>query len=102
MTDAGIYKVLSPLGLSTVGRSPMAPPLPDLRGKTIGAMKRLFRADDTFPMIEALFKERYAGIKFIPNTEMPDMKVATPADELAFAKMLHAKGCDVLLVGNAA
>jgi hypothetical protein len=102
MTQTGSYKVLSPMGASTVGKSPIASPIPDLSGKTICAMRRIFRADETFPMIEKLLKERFKDIKFIPNWEMPEFRVATPADELAFARLLHEKECDVLLVGNAA
>jgi hypothetical protein len=107
MSDVdGSYRVLSPVGTSKIGRSPLtAPltaPLADLSGKTVCAMRRTFRADETFPMIEALLKERYDNLTFIPNWEMPDLRVATAADELLLAKLLHDKGCDVLLTGNAA
>jgi hypothetical protein len=75
-----LYEVLSPVNKSTTEMASLAPPIPDLSGKTIGAMRHTFRADETFPMIEALFREKYHNIKFIPNTEMPDSKSASPQE----------------------
>jgi hypothetical protein len=96
------YKVLSPVNKSTTERASLAPPLPDLSGKTICAMRHTFRADETFQMLEALFRETYKGIKFIPNTEMPDSTSATPEEAAQLTKVLKEKGCDVLLTGNGA
>ena len=96
------YKVLSPIHQSTTKMASLAPPIPDLSGKTICAMRHTFRADETFPMLEALFREKYDDIKFIPNTEMPDSTSASPAEAAELTKVLKEKGCDVLLTGNGA
>ena len=96
------YRVLSPIHKSTARMASLAPPIPDLTGKTICAMRHTFRADETFPMIEALFRERYDDIKFIPNTEMPDSTSASPEEAARLTKALKEKGCDVLLTGNGA
>jgi len=97
-----LYKVLSPIPKSTAKIVPLSPPIPDLSGKTICAMRHIFRADETFPMLEALFREKYGDIRFIPNTEMPDLTSATPEEEAELTKVLKEKGCEVLLAGNGA
>jgi hypothetical protein len=96
------YKVLSPIHQSTIQTTVLAPPIPDLSGKTICAMRHTFRADETFPMLENLFREKYNHIKFIPNTEMPDSTSASPEEAARLTKVLREKGCDVLLTGNGA
>jgi len=53
-------------------------------------------------MIEALFRERYKAIKFIPNTEMPDLRPTNVAEEAELTRVLKEKECDVLLAGNGA
>ena len=99
---AGSYKVFSPITESTNQKTRLAPPIPDLSGKTICAIRHTFRADETFPMIEALFRERYKAIKFIPNTEMPDLRPTNVAEEAELTRVLKEKECDVLLAGNGA
>jgi len=97
-----LYKVLSPVTQSTVKRVSHASSIPDLSGKTICAMRHTFRADETFPMLEALFREKYNNIKFIPNTEMPDSTSASEKEAAQLTRVLKEKGCDVLLTGNGA
>ena len=99
---AGSYKVFSPITESPNQRTQLAPPIPDLSGKTICAIRRTFRADETFPMIEVLFREKYNDIKFIPNTEMPDLGPTNAAQAAELTRVLREKGCDVLLAGNGA
>ncbi len=99
---ASLYRVYSPVTASASLKTRLAPPIPDLSGKTIGAIRHTFRADETFPMIEALLKERFSGIKFIPNTEMPDLRPTNAAEEAELTRVLKDKGCDVLLAGNGA
>ena len=96
------YKVLSPVNKSTTETASLAPPITDLSGKTICAMRHTFRADETFAMLEALFREKYNDIKFIPNTEMPDSTSASPEEAAQLARVLKEKGCDALLTGNGA
>lgn len=100
--NAQTYKVLAPVGVSPRKRvHSLAPAVRDFNGKTICAMRHLFRADESFPMLEKLFKERFENITWISNHDMPDERVATAADEQALADVLRAKGCDILLAGNA-
>ena len=96
------YKVLTPVNKATTETASLAPPIPDLSGKTICAMRHTFRADETFAMLEALFREKYNNITFIPNTEMPDSTSASPEEAAQLARVLKEKGCDVLLTGNGA
>ena len=96
------YNVLSPITKAADKKVSLAAPLPDLSGKKICAIRHTFRADETFPMLEALFREEYSNIKFIPNTEMPDAKPTTPAEAAELTKVLREKGCDVVLAGNGA
>ncbi len=96
------YKVLSPIPKSTTEMASLAPPIPDLSGKTICAMRHTFRADETFQMLAELFREKYDNITFIPNTEMPDSTSASPEEAAQLTRVLKEKGCDVLLTGNGA
>jgi len=96
------YQVFSPLTDSHVQEVPLAPPISDLTGKKICAIRHTFRADETFKMIETLFQERYNNIKFISNTEMPDLAPANAAEEAELTRVLKEKDCDVLLAGNGA
>ena len=96
------YKVLSPVTKVADKKVSFAAPVPDLSGKTICAMRHTFRADETFPMLEALLREKYGDIRFIPNTEMPDSTSASPEEAARLTKVLREKGCDVLLTGNGA
>jgi hypothetical protein len=100
--SSGPYRVLSPAGTSNSKRVALAPPIPDLSGKTICAMRHTFRADETFQMIEALFRQKYADITFISNHEMPDMNPTSPEQEARLIKVLRDKRCDVVLAGNGA
>ncbi|MCL2669831.1 MAG: hypothetical protein FWE89_04015 [Syntrophaceae bacterium] len=96
------YKVLSPISKYTPKRASLAAPIPDLSGKTICAIRHTFRADETFQMLEELFREKYGNIRFIPNTKMPDSVSASPAEAAELTKILKEKGCDVVLAGNGA
>ena len=97
-----VYKVIPAVTKVASKRMPLAAPIPDLSGKTICAIRHTFRADETFRMLEELFREKYSNIKFIPNTEMPDSTSASPKEAAALTKVLREKGCDVLLAGNGA
>jgi len=97
-----IYRVLSPVPKKTSGQLSLATPIPDLSGKTICALRHTFRADESFPMIEALLKEKYSGIRFISNMEMPDARPTNPLEEAELIEVLKEKGCDAVLAGNGA
>jgi len=96
------YKVLSPVTKVADKKVSLAAPIPDLSGKTICAMRHTFRADETFQMLEELFREKYDNIRFIPNTEMPDSTSASSEESERLTRVIKEKGCDVLLTGNGA
>ena len=96
------YKVLLPVHQSSTKMASLAPPIPNLSGKTICAMRHTFRADETFQMLEELFQEKYDNIRFIPNTQMPDSTSASPEEAEQLTEVLKEKRCDVLLTGNGA
>lgn len=96
------YRVLSPVPKDNERSVTLAPHIPDLSGKTICALRHTFRADETFPMIEALLKETYSDITFISNFDMPDARPATAAEEQELIDVLRAKGADAVLAGNGA
>lgn len=98
----GTYQALSPVNQSVTGTAKLAEPIADLRGKTIAAMRHTFRADEVFPMLEKLFREKFGDIHFISNFDMPDSKAATPKEQAELTRVLKDKGCDVLLTGMGA
>lgn len=102
MSETTIYRALSPVPVKTEVKLPLASCLPDLSGKTFAAFRHTFRADETFPMIETLLKEKYENITFISNLDNPDVRPATPEEEAEFAALLKKKKVDVVLAGNGA
>ena len=77
-----------------------APRLTDLNGKTICELSDLSWEDHrTFPLIRELLQKRFPDVKIIPYTEFPGV-YGVEADVLS--KMLREKGCDGVIVGNAA
>ena len=100
--------VVSPEGLEAVKQSGAAPRLTTLEGKTIGELwNGVFKGDVTFPMIRALLKEKYPGIRIVPFTEFPHAWVSdnpTRQRELAreIAALAKEKGCHAVISGNGA
>jgi hypothetical protein len=100
------FKVVSPLGDSTVTMITMAPRLKTLSGKTIGMMWNAgFKANITLAVIADLLKQKYPDIKIIPYTEMPESHLAeapgTPQTEsMALQALFKEKGLDAIISGN--
>lgn len=101
-----LYSVVSPLGDSTVVKSAMAPRLNTLEGKTVGMVwNHSFKADITFPAIEASLKQQYPGIKIIPYTEF-DAAIRAAGDKISSPQaktiqtMLKKKYLDAVISGN--
>ena len=101
-------EVLCPVGGVTGRQDSIAPRLDNLDGKTIGeAWNGVFKGDYTFPILRALLKEKYPGVKIVPYTEFPYFHGADdPAKQRELAKQIAAiakeKGCDALISGNGA
>lgn len=97
-----IYKALTPVPQANGKKINLSAPIPDLSGKTICAVRHTFRADESFRMIEALFKEKYRDIHFISNFDMPDSKASNAEEENELILALKEKGAEIVLAGNGA
>ena len=72
----------------------------ELNGKTIGMLSNHMWED--FRVLPAIAKElqlRFPTVKIIPYTELPGVYGTDPD---AVAKLVAEKGCDAVIVGNAA
>lgn len=75
--------------------------LPDLNGKTIGEISnRAWEADDVFPMVRRLLKERFPDIKFVTYDQLPN-ESANLVDNEEIPGILHAMGIDAVIGGVA-
>ena len=106
-TNEAKYEVVSPLGESVIKVSKLAPRVRTLEGKTVCEISNYdFEADETFPMIREMLRERYPNIKVIPYNEMPRMIVPELASENMAETLktlrvaLSEKGCDAVIAGN--
>ena len=101
-----VYKVVSPLGESTVKTTAMAPRLDTLAGKTVCLVwNRSFKADVTLPAIAEALKKQYPGIKIVPYAAMPVAPLPEPPgaprkESEALQAAFKAKGCDAVIAGN--
>ena len=74
--------------------------LADLSGKTICELSDLQWEDyRTFPLIRELLRRRFPDVKVVPYTEFPGI-YGVEADVLS--EVVKEKGCDAIIVGNAA
>jgi len=100
------YKVVSPIGESTVKITTMAPRLDTLDGKTVCMVwNNAFKADVTLPAIGEALKKQYPGVKIVPYTDMPDAflpeRPGTPRKESeALQAVFKEKGCNAVISGN--
>lgn len=100
------YKVVSPIGDSTVKMTPMAPRVGTLAGKTICMVwNSAFKADVTLPAIGEALKKQYPGVKIVPYTDMPVAFLPEPpgtprkeSDELQ--SIFKEAGCNAVISGN--
>lgn len=106
-TKEPVFEVVSPLGQSTTKTIGLAPRAHTLDGKTVCEVSNYdFEADETFPMIREMLRERYPNIKVIPYNEMPRMIVpelagANMAETIATLRAaLLEKSCDAVIAGN--
>jgi len=100
------YKVVSPIGESTVKITTMAPRLDTLDGKTVCMVwNNAFKADVTLPAIGEALRKQYPGVKIVPYTDMPDAFLpehpGTPRKESeALQAVFKEKGCNAVISGN--
>jgi hypothetical protein len=94
----GGYEVVYALGKSAVKPLLNSPAIADLNGKTLCASGHTFEGDEALPALVNLLKERYPGIQYVSNKEIPD-DVNTRAQMKEFQELLRQKGCDAVISG---
>ena len=101
-----VYKVVSPIGESTVKMTTMAPRLDTLAGKTVCMVwNHAFKSDVTLPAIGEALKKQYPGVKIVQYGEMPEASLPEPPgapmkESKALQAALKEKGCNALVSGN--
>jgi hypothetical protein len=91
-------EVYNPTGATEVSAL-HAPRLVDLKGKTICELwDGLWNGNATFPVTRELLQKQFPGVKIIPYTQFP--VGAVPIDSDTTAKLIKAKGCEAVIVGN--
>ena len=90
--------VYNPCGFVEIINS-HAPRLDRLNGKTIGELSNGgYEADRTFTLIRRLLQERFPDVTVIPYTEFPVGMAEIDAENIE--KLVIARGCDGVIVGN--
>jgi hypothetical protein len=93
-------KVYDPTGAIQVTQL-FTPRLSDLHGKTICEISDDAWEDHrTFPVIRTLLQNQFPTAKIIPYTEFPKGKDKIDVDKIG--NMAKQKGCQAVIVGNAA
>jgi hypothetical protein len=108
MQHETVYRVVSPSGEPAVEKKGLSPRLDTLNGKTIGLLwNRVFRGDETLPMIGELLQERYPTLKIVPweafpVTSVPSLHAARQSETLqSLTDSLHTLEVDAVVTGNA-
>ena len=100
-------KVVSPVG-KAIDESVtlLAPRLDTLEGKTVCEIWNAgFKGDVVFPIVDEMLLKRYPGIKVVPYTELPLVRIGslgpeTKAETLEAVRVaLIEKGCDAVITG---
>ena len=93
-------EVYNPSGVIEIINS-HAQRLDTLRGKTIGELSDgAYEADRTFAFIRRLLQERFPDVTIIPYTEFPIGMAEIDVEGIE--ELVKGKGCDGVIVGNAA
>jgi hypothetical protein len=108
MTAETIYRVVTPSGEPAVERKAFSRRLDTLDGKTVGMLwNRVFRGDETLPIIGELLVERYPNMKVIPweefpVTSVPALHAARQKETLqSLTEVLLERRVDAVVAGNA-
>ena len=94
-----VYRVVWPLGKSTSKARPLAPRLPDLKGKTICELYNLlFKGDVLFSETKKIFEEHFPGIKFVDHTNFGDIHGRRETEVVkALPELMRKHGCDAVI-----
>ena len=101
-----VYEVVRPVPATSVKLTPLAPRTPDLNHRTICEVTGGFRADETFPIMRNLLKERFPGVKFVTfeKIEGADIQAQAPSVREESLRALTddflKNGCDAVISGN--
>lgn len=101
-----VYKVVSPIGESTIKMATMAPRMDTLAGKTVCMVwNNAFKSDVTLPAIGEALKKQYPGVKIVPYTDMPNAFLPEPPGDPrkqseALQALYKEKGCNAVISGN--
>ena len=101
-----VYKVVSPIGESTVRMTAMAPRMNTLAGKTVCMVwNHAFKSDVTLPAIGETLKKQYPGVKIVQYGDLPGASLPEPPGTLrkesaAMQAAFKEKGCDAVISGN--
>jgi hypothetical protein len=105
---AEIYRVVTPSGEPAVQTKGLSPRLDTLDGKTVGMLwNRVFRGDETLPIIGELLTRRFPAMKVIPweefpVTSVPSLHAARQQETLqALTDVLLERRVDAVVAGNA-
>ncbi len=94
-------EVYDPAGIIEIAEC-YAPRLANLSGKTICELSNfIWEYHRTFPVIRGLLQRRFPDMKIIPHTEFPILNTYQTEPDVLL-KLLREKGCDGVIVGNAA
>ena len=96
-----VYRVVWPLGRSTVQAVSMKPRIDGLAGKVIGELSHGgFRDQEIRPILEEKLGKDYTGIKFIDHTVFGNIHGLDGAKTIAaLPEKLREQGCDAVIVG---
>src|SRR5438132_8962293 len=104
--DGQVYAVVNPSGESEVEKAGLSVRLDTLEGKTVGLVwNKVFRGDETLPIIGELLQTRFHDLTVIPWEEFPttsvaDMHAKRQKETLqAFADALLDKRVDAVVAG---
>ena len=106
--ESRLYAVVSPSGETVVEKAGLSTRLDGLEGKTVGLVwNRVFRGDETLPVIGEALQQRFSGLTVIPWDEFPatsvaDLHAKRQKETLhAFSEALLDKRVDAVIAGNA-
>jgi hypothetical protein len=100
MQNKVMLEVHNPSG-STDIKYVHAPRLETLNGKTIGEITNgLWQYQRTFPLIREMLQKRFPEVSIVPYTEFPEG--VHNIDVGNIGEVVKEKGCDGVIIGNAA
>ena len=99
MKQMQMYEVVSPLGKKCSDTITPVPPLPNLEGKTIGAMLTLYTNGDVLAnSLIDLLQDQYKDLKFIKLPPGKGLQWGNYPDNESIGEVVKESGVDGLIV----